>query len=415
MARAAFDPAAQPGPTRAWRAVAFLWVTYFINYVDRQVVFSIFPALRRELGFSEAQLGLIGSVFTWVYSLCMPAMGRLADLAPRARVVLWSLMLWSLATLGTGLSGSPAAFLTWRGVMGVTESLYVPAALGLIASLHGASTRSKALAVHGTAQLAGIVAGGWYGGWAADTFGWRRGFFVLAAAGILYAFVLARALRGLETLRPASRTAPAEPLAVFRSRCYLALSIAFFAFCAMLWMLYAWLPDFVRARYGLSLARSGFTATFYLQAGSALGVLAGGWLADRAAKRLAAGRFYVAAVGLLGAAPLAYLTFAAASLPALGLAATGFGLLAGLMIANVFASAFDVVSERNYGFGAGVLNLVGGLAGGAAIFCAGLWKESVGMATLMAWVALASMAAAGLMLLAAALRFEADRRRLARR
>lgn len=412
MARAGCDSGAPAEPSQAWRVVALLWFTYLINYIDRQVVFSIFAALRRDLGFSETQLGLAGSVFTWVYSLAMPVTGRLADLAPRSRVVLSSLILWSLATLGTALSGSVTAFLVWRGVMGVTESLYVPAALGLIASLHGPSTRSKALAVHGTAQLAGIVAGGWYGGWAAETIGWREGFFALAAAGILYALVLARALGRAGERRPDARHAPAAPLDVFRSRCYLALAAAFFVLCSMLWMLYAWLPDFLRARYGLSLARSGFTATFYLQAGSALGVLAGGVLADRAVKRVAPGRFYVAALGLLASAPLAYLTLAAESLAVLKSAAAGFGLLAGLMIANVFASAYDVIAERNYGFGAGVLNLVGGLAGGAAIFCTGLWKESFGIATLMGWVALAAMAAAGLLLLVAAASFEADRRRL---
>lgn len=413
MNRAAGDSAARANEWLAWRAVAFLWVTYLINYVDRQVVFSIFPALRSELGFSEGQLGLVGSVFTWVYSLCMPVMGRVADLAPRSRVVLASLVLWSLATLGTGLSGSVSVFLVWRGVMGVTESLYVPAALGLIASLHGTATRSKALAIHGTAQLAGIVVGGWYGGWAAETIGWRQGFFLLAGAGVVYAFVLARVLSGAGALPPPGPEKGAAPLEVFRSRCFLALVGAFFAFCAMLWMLYAWLPDFVRARYGLSLAQSGFTATFYLQAGSALGVLAGGVLADGAVRRFAAGRFYIAGLGLLASAPLAYLTFASASLRMLALAATCFGLLAGLMIANVFAAAYDVISERNYGFGAGVLNLMGGLAGGAAIFFTGLWKDSFGIATLMGWAALAAMAAASVMLLVTAAGFEADRRRFA--
>lgn len=412
MVQAAPDLGGQASQRHAWRIVAFLWVTYLINYVDRQVVFSIFPVLRGDLGFSEAELGLIGSVFTWVYSLCMPLTGRVADLVPRPRVVLSSLVLWSLATLGTGLSGSVTAFLVWRGVMGVTESLYVPAALGLIASLHGAASRSKALAIHGTAQLAGIVAGGWYGGWAAETIGWRRGFFLLAGTGVAYALVLARVLRGLGTSRSVRRGPAAAPLDVFGSRCYLVLALAFFTFCAMLWMLYAWLPDFVRARYGLSLAQSGFTATFYLQTGSALGVLAGGVLADRVVKRFAAGRFYVAGLGLLACAPLAYLTLAVSSLRLLALAAAGFGLLAGFMIANVFASAYDVISERNYGFGAGVLNLVGGLAGGAAIFITGLWKDSYGFATLMRWVASSAMAAASLMLLVAIVRFDADRRRL---
>jgi len=296
--------------------------------------------------------------------------------------------------------------------MGVTESLYVPAALGLIASLHGASTRSKALAIHATAQLAGIALGGWYGGWTAETIGWRTGFLALAAAGLVYALVLLKVLPAVLHLRTSCKPSVAAPLDVFRSRCYVALAAAFFAFCSVLWMLYAWLPDFIHAQYGLSLAQSGFTATFYLQAGSAAGVLAGGALADRAVKSVGAGRFYTAGLGLLLSAPLAYLTLASASLAVLRLAATGFGLLAGLMIANVFASAYDVIAERNYGFGAGVLNFVGGLAGGAAIFFTGLWKQSVGIVTLMAWAAVAVAATAAILLLVTATRFQADRRRL---
>jgi hypothetical protein len=89
----------------------------------------------------------------------------------------------------------------------------------------------------------------------------------------------------------------------------------------------------------------------------------------------------------------------------------GFGLLSGLMIANIFASAYDVISERNYGFGAGALNLVGGLSGGAAIFCAGLWKQSIGIRTLMGWAALAAAAAAVVMVVVVAARFQADRQR----
>ena len=411
MARPGGEPGA-PNTAVAWRVVVFLWFTYLINYVDRQVVFSIFPPLRGELRFSEAELGLVGSVFTLVYSLCMPLTGRLADLMPRQRVVISSLILWSLATLGTGSSGSVTTFLFWRGAMGVTESLYVPAALGLIASLHGASTRSKALAIHATAQLAGIALGGWYGGWTAETIGWRTGFLALAAAGLVYALVLLKVLPAVLHLRTSCKPSVAAPLDVFRSRCYVALAAAFFEFCSVLWMLYAWLPDFIHAQYGLSLAQSGFTATFYLQAGSAAGVLAGGALADRAVKSVGAGRFYTAGLGLLLSAPLAYLTLASASLAVLRLAATGFGLLAGLMIANVFASAYDVIAERNYGFGAGVLNFVGGLAGGAAIFFTGLWKQSVGIVTLMAWAAVAVAATAAILLLVTATRFQADRRRL---
>ena len=118
--------------------------------------------LTREMGMSNVQLGLVGTVFTWSYSLSMPFAGRIADVVPRERLVVASLLLWSLATLGTGISRSVSSFLFWRAAMGITESLFMPAALALIATVHAEATRSRALAIFATAQFAGIFAGGWY-------------------------------------------------------------------------------------------------------------------------------------------------------------------------------------------------------------------------------------------------------------
>ncbi len=394
----------------AWRIVAMLWLAYVVNYADRQVVFSIFPALRRDLGFTDAQLGLIGSTFIWVYSAAMPFTGRMADLARRERVIVFSMALWSLATLGTGLSGSPAAFFLWRGVMGITEALYVPAALALIAAVHPGPTRSKALAIHATAQFAGIIAGGWFGGWSAETIGWRYGFAVLATVGLVYAAVLMRSLRNLPQPAPDERRARPNPLSVARSRCFLALSAVFFAFCMMLWMLYAWLPNWIYERFGASMAASGFVSTFYLQISTVTGVLTGGALADRFIRRGAhAARLYVGSAGLLLCGPFAWLIFAAGSLTVLKLACAAFGFAAGLFIANLFAGAYDVIAERNYGFGAGVLNFSGGIAGGAAVFLAGAWRRSVGIETLMAWAAALTAAGACVLLLTVVKRFDADR------
>ncbi len=394
----------------AWATVAFLWFAYLLNYLDRQVVFSIFPVLRSDLGFSNTQLGLVGTLFLWVYSLCMPLTGRLADVVRRDRLVIASLVLWSLATLGTGLSGSAPAFLFWRAVMGVTESLYVPAALASIAILHPGATRSKALAIHSAAQFAGSVAGGWYGGWAADHIGWRPGFALLAFAGTAYALVLWRVFRGMPHLGTQRARQAAKPADIFKSPCYWTLALAFFAFCTMLWMLNAWFPSFIYERYHLSMTQSGLTATVYLQISCMAGVLAGGVLADWLVQRIRSGRFLIAAVGLVACAPFAFLSLAAGSLTIAKLSAAAFGFFAGVFVANTFAASYDVISTQNYGLATGILNLAGGLAGGAAILTAGLLKASLGMAPLMKWQAIASAAGAVLLLFVVLMRFASDRR-----
>src|SRR5258708_34937184 len=165
----------------AWVLVALLSVAFVINYMDRQVVFAIFPILRREMNFSETQLGLVGSLFTWTYSAAMPISGRLADIFPRHRMVIASLLLWSIATVTTAFSRDINELLISLVFMGLSESLYVPAAIALITQAHAGATRSRALAVHGLAQFAGITLGGWYGGLAGRGIGSRPRLFLPAS------------------------------------------------------------------------------------------------------------------------------------------------------------------------------------------------------------------------------------------
>lgn len=380
--------------------VAFLAGAFVLNYVDRQVVFSIFPLLRRDLGFSDAQLGAAGTLFTWTYSLAMPFSGRLADIFPRAKLVILSLLLWSIATLATGLSTNVGLFLASRIAMGLCESLYVPAAIGLIAQAHPGPTRSRALSIHGFAQYTGITLGGWYGGWAADHIGWRQGFATLAVLGVLYASALAWGFRNSITVGVNAGEQNRSGINLLHSRPYLALCALFLSFCAMLWTLYAWLPVFIYERYGLSLTQSGLTATLYLQASSAAGVLLGGVVGDLLSRRYSAGRLQVVIWGLLGCAPFALATFAAHSLALLKISACGFGLFAGFLMANVFSALYDVVGAKAYGLATGVMNAIGGLGAGSAILAAGIWKQALGIEHLMlGWLILSMSCAIFLFLL----------------
>src|SRR5688572_2210577 len=180
--------AVSPSTRTAWTLVAFMWVAYFLNYTDRQVIFSIFPVLKSELQFTDTQLGLTGSIFLWVYSLCSPITGQIGDRYSKRFLVVLSLILWSLVTALTGLANSAGMLLLLRGLIGASESLFMPAALALTVSAHSPKTRSRALAVLATAQLAGVVMGGWFGGFMAEHYHWRTAFYLLGLVGILYAF-----------------------------------------------------------------------------------------------------------------------------------------------------------------------------------------------------------------------------------
>jgi predicted MFS family arabinose efflux permease len=404
----------RPPPGR-WAVVAMLWLAFALNYIDRQIVFSIFPALRSTLGFTDVQLGLAGSAFGWVYAISMPLGGMLADRCSRRRMIVASLALWSVATIGSGFSGSFPSFLFWRATMGLTEALYFPAAVSIIARLHSGTTRSKALGVHQSAQMTGIVIGGSYGGWMADHAGWRAGFLIMGCAGIVYAFFLWRRLRDTRERQPPESIAltAGNERSLLGSRCFVSLLLAFTMFCATLWLFYAWYPDYLNSRYGLSMTQSGFAGTIFLQASSVAGIMGGGTLADWLRRTEPLARFHIAGAGLLLSAPFAYLTFTAPSLRLAEICSLAFGFLAGLMIGNVFAAAYDVVPPTSCGMAAGLLNMVGGISGAAMVLVAGFAKNTIGFGTLMAWSSALTGAAGCVLMLGAAVLFRADQLRVA--
>jgi MFS family permease len=397
---------------RAWAFLGLLWIAFLINNIDRQSVFSVFPVLTKQLNFSGAQLGLVGSVFLWTYCFSNPVLGRLADVIRPDRLVIASVILWSLATLGTGLSTSASSFLFSRAVLGLVESLYAPAALCLIAEWHPGSTRSMALAIHSTAQFTGIAVGGWFGGWAEETIGWRRGFWALAGIGIVHGIILSLVFRRKSNLPTERKHLPSPPFEVFRSHCFVALLIAFTSFSAMLWILYGWLPMFIFTKYGASLAGSGLAATAYLQAGSVTGVLTWGLVADLISRRVSSGRLYLIALNILFCTPCAILILNADSLESLKMATVGFGFFAGGLSANVTAAAFDVVSKKNYGFVVGIINLAAGVGGGASMFLVGWTNRPTGMVEVLKWTGVAALAAAVALVVVSAKSYRTDRHRV---
>src|SRR5260370_32844572 len=141
----------------AWTLVAVLWVVALLNYVDRQVIFSLFPLLARDLSLSPVQLGLLSSVFLWVYGLLSPFAGFAADRFGRGRLITVSLLVWSAVTLATGVSRSYGQLVAARAVMGLSEACYLPAALARIAQHHGPRTRSLAVGIHQSGFRVGLI------------------------------------------------------------------------------------------------------------------------------------------------------------------------------------------------------------------------------------------------------------------
>jgi sugar phosphate permease len=140
-----------------------------------------------------------------------------------------------------------------------------------------------------------------------------------------------------------------------------------------------WLPTFLYQKFHMSLSMAGLSASLYLQAASVLGVLCGGYLADRFSKRRGGGRQMTQAIGLLLGAPFLFLTGWTLSVPILVLAMVGFGYFKGLYDANIIAGLYDVVAIENRGTAAGIANSLGWLGGGLAPIVIAVGSAKFGM------------------------------------
>ncbi len=285
---------------KPWRVVVCLWGAFFLAYVSRQSVFSIFPILRSQLSFTELELGLTGTVFLWAYALGNPVAGYLCDRFAKRKLLVASVVVWSLCTFLIGMSTSAPSLLALRGALALAQALYIPAAIALISQLHSESTRATAISLHGSGQYAGIIFGGWFGGWAAEAFGWRWMLWLVALAGALYGILLNPLLREAdcsESPAPAP-TRQSRVVEVLSNPSFMTVSFATYALCSMLWMLYTWLPDILRDRLHLSLGQAGLVATAYVQTALIVGLMCGALLGDRLMRHAKRARFVFMILGL---------------------------------------------------------------------------------------------------------------------
>jgi MFS family permease len=364
-----------------------LWLVCFFNYADRQAIFSVFPLLRAEMGLNEVELGIVAGAFMWVYAAFGPIAGFIGDRVRRKTLILGGLLFWSLITLATALSTQYWHLVLFRALEGLGEAVYFPAAMSIIADYHGPDTRSRAMSLHQSSVYGGSIAGGTLAGFMGQFFGWRSGFYLFGTLGVVLAVILLAFLR--EPPRAAEESSspthlPAAGIVRTAKELYSlpmvrVLTLVFIGanFVAMIFL--TWMPSFLFDKFHMTLGMAGFSATFYLQIASVLGVLSGGFIADRLAKRYRAGRMMAQAGGLLLGAPFIFLSGWTLSVPVLVLALVGFGYFKGIYDANIWASLYDVVPPERRASAVGFMNSLGWLGGGVAPVAIGVLAGRYGM------------------------------------
>lgn len=366
-------------PRAAWVLVAVLWLVAALNYLDRQVIFSVFPPLRQDLNLSDVQLGLLGTAFLWVYAFLSPVCGYVADRFGRARVISVSLAVWSAVTWATGQAHSFPQLLAARALMGISEAFYLPAALALISDRHSEATRSLATGIHTSGIYAGMIAGGVAGGWLAQHYGWRAPFTILGIAGLVYMAVLLPVMRRQPPYAPAMRPRFTDSVRqVFRLPGYNSMMAVFIATSMANWTFYTWLPLYLYEHFHMSLAVAG-AYTIYTYTASVAGIVGGGWMADRWGTANIRGRVLAQAVGVAASAPALCVLASTSSREVLIAALIVYGIGKGLYDSSIMPVLAQVARPDLRSTGYGLFNLAGCLAGGVMTPLAGWLKKSIGI------------------------------------
>lgn len=368
-----------------WIVVALLWVVALLNYMDRQMLSTMQEAMKAdiaELNKAEA-FGALMAVFLWIYGIVSPFAGVVADRVSRKWLVVGSLFVWSAVTYLMGYATDFTQLYWLRALMGISEALYIPSALSLIADWHEGKSRSLAIGIHMTGLYVGQAVGG-FGATIAATFSWHSTFHWFGIIGIAYSVVLALCLMDKrkeqsKVTGPEMQT-PKESIwrglaVVFSTWAFWVILIYFAVPSLPGWATKNWLPTLFATNLGIPMSEAGPMSTITIAASSFIGVIVGGILSDNWVKRNIRGRIYTSAIGLGMTIPALVLLGFGHSVIAIVGAGLGFGMGFGMFDANNMPILCQIIPARYRATAYGVMNMVGVFAGAAVTHVLGKWTD----------------------------------------
>ena len=342
----------------AGRVLALLFAANTFNFYDRAVPAIVAEPVKLEFGLSDLQIGVLAAAFTVVYALCGLPLGRLADHRSRVRIMGWGIVAWSLLTAASGAAWNYVSLLLMRVGVGIGEASYAPAANSTIADLYPAGKRARAFGLFQLGLPVGLVLAYFSVGAIAEAFGtWRAPFVLAAIPGLLIAagFFLVREPRRGASEPASTTTVEATPAPVDRPfRRILAVPTMWFLIVAGIganlaaYSVNTFTVPLFQRYFGASLTGAAVLTGVVVGVTGLVGLLVGGWVSDRAARRSTGARVLVGAVATLVSVPLTWFALS------VGPEATGtfvvlFGagwLLQYLYYTSAYPAVADVVGPR---------------------------------------------------------------------
>ncbi len=387
-----------------WVVVGLLWGVALLNYMDRQMLSTMKEAMQMDITElqSATNFGYLMAIFLWIYALMSPVSGIIADRLSRKWLIVGSLFVWSSVTYLMGIADTFNQIVWLRALMGVSEALYIPAGLSLIADYHTGKSRSLAVGIHMTGLYMGQAIGG-FGATVAAAFSWHTTFHWFGITGIAYAVILMLFLhdKKIETIPTEKLQAkPHEKEGVFISLKSLLTNVAFWVILLYFaapslpgWATKNWLPTLFAENLNLPMSQAGPLSTITIAVSSFIGVIIGGPLSDRWVQKNLRGRVYTGAIGLGLTIPSLLLLGFGHNLIAVVAAGLLFGIGYGIFDTNNMPILCQFVSRKQRATAYGVMNMIGVAAGAFITHLLGRWGDNgnlgIGFAMLAIVVAVA--------------------------
>ena len=351
------------------RILAILLLVFAINHLDRHIVAILIEPIKADLQLSDTQAGLLyGFTFALFYSVLGIPIARLADRANRSRIIVVSLMLFSVMTAACGIAASYWQLLLARVGVGVGEAGTNPPSHSMIADLYPLERRTTAMAIFALGPHVGLILAFVAGGSLAQSLGWRGALLAAGCCGLAVAAIAKLLLREpAREIPPSAQPREASILDAARSLWQHRSIRHIFAGCTIVSIpvavLLGWLPSFLVRSHGYSVADAGLLLALTTGVIGGVGTLLSGVLADRLARRDPAIRMRCVAVACLVAIPAWATVFAnfGASSMLVGVA-LGSALIA-FHLAPSFAMVQSLAQPNHRALAAALLLFVANLVG----------------------------------------------------
>jgi MFS family permease len=285
------------------RLLAVLALINFVNFADRSVVFPLLPLLRQQMNLTDGQLGSLQSGLLVVLALASIPCGLFADRFSRIQIIAGGVVFWSLATVACGFASSFALLFVARSLIGVGEAAYAPAAQSMISDSFPYQRRAMAQSIFAIGMLLGGAAGQAFGGVMGEVHGWKFTFIIVGLACMIPALFVLKLPE--PPRRPRSEVMPI--ISLLRVPAFIAMIVAGTCITFSSVSILTWGIDFAVNYKEFSLREASVSLAAVALLSLLLGVLSGGFLADRLHRKYPYGRIIVIAAAFLFAAPFVLL------------------------------------------------------------------------------------------------------------